>query len=338
MYRVVYESLGRPSARLKLRPGLGLDNGVVSLGGGRVMIVTVDPVSAIPAFGMKVSAWLSVHLIASDYATSGADAEYATFSYNFPPEMPRDDREEYVRAVGEECDRLGITIAGGHTGSYPGAEYTVIGSGTMLGFAREGSYVVSSMARVGDSVIMTKHAGIEATISLAASFPKFVESKLGATLARKAREGIGLCSTVADARAARKVGLGEGGVSAMHDATEGGVLGALGEMAAAAKKQFLIYPGRIPVSEESRAVCEAFGLDPLQTMGEGSLLLTCAPSAVSRLRRVMQRAGVGATEIGEVGRGRGLVDAGGDGLMRKAVSGYDRYWEVYAEAARRRLR
>ena len=323
---------------MKLGPGTGLDNGVVSIGRGRVMILTVDPVSAIPAFGMSMSAWLSVHLIASDYTTSGNDPEYAMFTYNFPSEMTMADREVYVRSIGIECGALGVTIAGGHTGSYPGSGLTVIGSGSMLGFASENAYVAPSMARAGDKIVMTKQAAIEATCSLATSFPDFVESRVGAVFTKRAREQVKLCSTVADARAARSVGIGARGISSMHDATEGGVLGALQEMAIASEMRFVVHPDRIPVAPESGAVCEAFGLDPLMTMGEGALLITCFPEKVPPLRRALGRSGVESAEIGLVERGQGLVMMDSHGHGCPFVPHGDAYWNTYSRAMDRRLR
>jgi hydrogenase expression/formation protein HypE len=322
---------------LKVAPGVGLDNGVVSMGGGRVMIATVDPISVIPAFGMQVSAWLSVHLIASDYTASGNDPEYATFTYNFPAEMAEADREAYVKSIGEECDALGVAIAAGHTGSYPGSGFTVIGSGTMLGFAPEGGYVTPAMARDGDIIVMTKHAAIEATISLATSFPKFVGSRAGVNSVKTARKQAKLCSTVVDARIARSVGLGAGGVSSMHDATEGGILGALQEMAIASRKRFVVRPSLVPVTPETRAVCGAFGLDPLRTMGEGSMLITCDEGAMSRLRRALRNSGIETAEIGSVGQGKGLYAKQPDGSEKKVRTSEDPYWRAYADAVRRRL-
>ena len=334
----VYAHLGSRSTKVKVGPGPGLDNGIVSVGDGRVMILTVDPVSAIPAFGMKLSAWLSVHLIASDYTASGADPEFAIFSYNFPPEMSRHSKKEYAGAIGDECRKLGIAIAGGHTGSYPGGGFTVIGAGTMLGFAPEGGYVTPAMAKTGDVILMTKHAAIEATGSLALSFPRYVGDELGRKLRNRASELIELCTTVKDARTARLVGLGERGVTSMHDATEGGVLGALNEMSLASSNLFEVDAEKIPVLEEAAAVCDLFRLDPLRTMGEGSLLLTCRPDAVSRLSTNMSEARIPVCRIGEVRRGRGLnvVDEGGG--AKRFKPGPDRYWTVYSEATRRRLR
>ena len=334
MEDIVYANLGLPSKKLVMGPGRGLDNGMISIGNENVMILTMDPISAMPALGMRLSAWLSVHLIASDYTSSGADPEFALFSYNFPEAMNRSKRERYIKAISDECRALDVSIAGGHTGSYPGGGFTVIGTGAMLGFAPEDKVVSPSMARVGDSVLMTKHAAIEATMSLAFSFPEFTSKKAGSELAGRARAMAELCSTVRDARSARRVGLGPGGVSSMHDATEGGVLGALAEIAAASRKRLVVDPARIPVTVETRAVCTAFGIDPLRTMGEGSLLITCSSDRVQQLVRVLNRNSVSATEIGEVREGKELVLRHQDGRTEVFTPGADQYWVAYDRAVR----
>ncbi|HEV2389577.1 MAG TPA: hypothetical protein VGS04_02520, partial [Nitrososphaerales archaeon] len=66
--RAVFSNLGAKRSSVLVKPGHGMDNAVVSLGKRGVIIVTSDPVSVIPAIGMKESAWLSVHLLASDLA------------------------------------------------------------------------------------------------------------------------------------------------------------------------------------------------------------------------------------------------------------------------------
>ena len=330
--KVVRTSLGRGSRRLVVKPGLGLDTGVIALGGGRVLILTVDPVSAVPSLGMELSGWLSVHLVASDFTTSGTRPEFATFSYNFPPEMSLSDREEYVRSVGDECGRLGVSIAGGHTGSYPGAGFSIIGAGSMFGFSLEGGYVSSSMARPGDRVLLTGHAAIEATAYLAYSFPEYVGQKVGRKAAKKAQEMIRLCSTVKAAEAAAKLGLGVNGITSMHDATEGGILGALAEMSAASGKAFVVNPDAIPVPAEVDGVCSAFGIEPLTSLSEGALLMTCSNRAVEGLLRAMSRAQVPTREIGSVKEGRGLWLAGGGGRPRLAPPMRDGYWEAYSRS------
>ena len=208
----------------------------------------------------------------------------------------------------------------------------------MMGFASKGGYVTPSMAREGDAVVMSKCAAIEATASLATSFPEFVEKQVGGRAARRARSKVRLCTTVADAKAARAAGVGRPGVTSMHDATEGGTLGALDEMAAASGKMFEVDMREIPVSSESEAVCSAFGLDPLATMGEGALLITCSPGKAGRVARSLSRAGIQARKIGEVKKGTGLsvLDASG-GRTRYRPRG-DPYWSAYESAVLRGLR
>jgi hydrogenase maturation factor len=332
MQEVVYASLGKKSRKLVIGPRKGSDNAVISIGGGRIMILTVDPVSIIPSLGMKLSAWLSVHLIASDYTTSGLRPEYATFSFNVPPELSDADREEYVRSTGEECRRLGITIAAGHTGSYPGAGFTVVGAGSMFGFGRRRGFVDPSMAKPGDAILMTKQAGIEATASLAVSFPRYLERKVSRLRASRARRLIRSCSTVADALTAARIGLGRGGITSMHDATEGGVLGGLEEMASASGTAFLVDEGKIYVSEEVSAVCGAFGLDPLGSLSEGTLLVTCNPERLDDLRQEFDGSGIPIREIGLVKDRAGLWVTKGGGRPKRIKPGADRYWAAYRDA------
>ncbi len=92
----------------------------------------------------------------------------------------------------------------------------------------------------------------------------------------------------------------------MHDATEGGVLGALDEMAHASTKAFVVDTNSILVSEETKSVCSAFGIDPLTSLSEGTMLLTCRPGRVNKLREKMLGSGLRIADVGFVETGTGL--------------------------------
>lgn len=329
MKEAVFRSLGKESRRTERGPGFGLDNAVLRLGGGRVMLLTVDPVSLIPALGVELSAWLSSHLIASDYTTSGNGPELATFCYNFPESTSARDAGAYVKAIGDACKRLGVAIVAGHTGSYPGSSFTVIGAGSMFGFSGKGRYVDPTMMSEGDVVFMTKHAAIEATFSLALSYPKFTRRSVGRASFNTAASMVRLCSTVDDALSAAEAGLGKDAVSSMHDATEGGVIGALREMALAAGKAVFVDADSIPVSEAAKDVCSAFGIDPLTSLGEGALLITCNPRHALALQRHFEGSKTNLTRIGHVSRGSGLWMSTGGGPPRRTTPQPDGYWSAY---------
>jgi len=335
MGTAVYAHLGRWSDRVIVGPGWGLDNAMVAVPPNRVMIITVDPVSVIPEFGIELSAWTSVHLIASDYCTSGASPQYATFSYNFPPSMPRADRRAYVEAIGDECRELGISIVGGHTGSYPGGGYTVIGTGSMLGFCNEGAYVTPRMAREGDAILLSKHPAIEAAATLALCFPSHTEQRVGSPATRKVQRMIRMCSTVKDAMAASSAGLGPEGVTSMHDATEGGVLGALEEMSRASRRRFEVDLDAIHVPAEVRRVCAAYEIDPLTSLGEGALLITCSPAAKVKVTRALSKEGIGSQAVGTVKAGSGLWLRESGRAPKRFRPAKDEYWQAYEKSVSR---
>jgi len=334
--RVVFSNLGAKREALLVAPGHGLDNAVVSLGGGKVLLATSDPLSVIPAVGLEESAWLSVHLLASDMATSGVSPQFAMLDLNLPPEMQLPEVARYVRAVGRECERLGIAIAGGHTGRYPGSGYTVIGGGTMFSVAGEGDYVTPAMARPGDRVLMTKGAAIGAAAVLSRAFPQTVRERAGRALLRRARSRLSECSSVRDATAASGVGL-RTQVTSMHDATEGGILGGLSELSAACGLPVIADADNVHVPDDVRAVCDAFGLDPLTTLSEGTLIVTCAPGSVVGVLRALHGAGAEGYEIGRIGRrgqGRGLWLSSRGSKPQPHSPGRDGYWAAWSKAVR----
>jgi hydrogenase maturation factor len=337
MEQVVYRHLGARSGKVIVGPARGFDNAVISAGRKQVMILTTDPVSVMPALGAKTSAWLSVHLIASDYATSGCAPQFASFEFNFPPEMAPGDRDSYLRSVGSACKELGISIVAGHTGSYPGAGYTVVGGGVIFGFASAGEYVDPSMAREGDTVLMTKGAAIETAASLAWSFPRCVQKAVGAAMTKRAKALVKSCSTVKDALVAATLGLGEEGVTSMHDATEGGVIGGLDEMAEASGKSIVVDKETVLQLEEATAVCSAFGIDPLAALSEGTLLITCNSGRVAELLQKLNAAGVRAGKIGAVERGGGLWMSDRGRAPRRIKPRADPYWEAYSRAVKEGL-
>ncbi len=337
---VVFANLGAKRSSLLVGPAHGLDNAVISLGGRKVLIVTSDPLSVIPSIGMKESAWLSVHLVASDLTTSGVSPQFAMLDLNLPPDMELPAVSTYLEAVGDECRKLGIAIVGGHTGRYPGSGYTVVGGGMMFSVAERDAYVTPAMAKPGDAVVITKGAAIGATAVLAHSFPAAVEDKVGRALLRKARSRLRDCSTVRDAQAAASVGLREN-VTSMHDATEGGVLGGLFELSSACGLPVIVRHEEIHVPQEASAVCGVFGLDPLTTLSEGTLILTCRPQGVEDLRGALAEAKVECYEVGRIsprGKTKGLWVSSGGSRPLAHTPGPDGYWEAYSDAAGRGLK
>ena len=222
---LILPHLGARDARVLVPPQNGVDVGVISIGGGQVMAVTTDPIFIVPAYGWERAAWFALHILASDAATSGLRPTYLTIDLNLPLSLDMEGLDAIWTTIHRECERLGIAIVAGHTARYDGCDYPMVGGATVMSVGPEDSYIVPTMAQVGDAVIVTKGAAIEATGLFGVSFPALVEEKCGAAVAQGAADLFWQMSVVEDAMAAVSVGVRGNGVTAMHDATECGVWG-----------------------------------------------------------------------------------------------------------------
>ena len=85
------------------------------------------------------------------------------------------------------------------------------------------------------------------------------------------------------------------GVGAMHDVTEGGIFGALWEMAESAGVGLEIELKKIPIKQETVEICEFFGINPYQLISSGAMLMAAEDG--NRLVMNLKKAGIAATVI-----------------------------------------
>jgi hydrogenase maturation factor len=334
--RLIAPHLGASRPEVLQGPRAGADAAIVKLGAGRVMAVTTDPLSLIPGFGPADSARLSCHLIASDLWTTGLPPAYASVNFNLPPHMSDEDFAVYWAAMSDEWRRLEVAVVTGHTGRYEGCDYSIVGAGTLIGVGDDGRTVGPEYVRPGDRVIVTRDCAVEATAIVARLFPKRLGEKLDEAGLARAADRLDQVSVVADCRAALRVGVRDRGVSALHDATEGGVLGGLIELARASACDLRIDRAKIPLSAEARAACEVLGTDPYWTLSEGTLIATARPDHARAVLAALAEESIAAADVGEVMRGTGavwLTDIGG-AVSKLTAPEPDPYWAAYGRAVR----
>lgn len=334
--RVIAPRLGAARAEVLAGPRAGHDCAIIKVGAGRVLAVTTDPLSIVPALGLERSARLACHLIASDLWTSGIPPAWASVDFNLPPRFGDEDFARYWSAMSDEWARLGVAVVTGHTGRYEGCGLTIVGAGTLVGVGDEGRYLTPAMAQPGDRVIVTKGCAIEAAAVAAHLVPEAVAARAGVEGLARARALIERVSVVADCRAILRAGVRERGVSALHDATEGGVLGGLIELARACGHDLRVERARIPLAPEVAAACEALGgIDPYWALSEGTLIATVRPARAAAALAALAEEGIPAAEAGEVVRGNGaLWLTEPDGSVRTLREpAPDPYWAAYARVA-----
>ena len=101
--KLVYSKLGAKRTEVLVGPGHGSRQRCGSFGLNQVLVSTADPLSVIPALGFKDSAYISVHLLASDLVTCGFPPQFFIANLNLPPQMKNEEFEEYWSCINFEC-------------------------------------------------------------------------------------------------------------------------------------------------------------------------------------------------------------------------------------------
>lgn len=335
--QTVWRMRGAHSNDVITGPTQGIDVSVLKLGHGRVMLANSDPISLLPAIGPAESARMSVYEVASDVATTGHSPTFAMFDLNMPPELSDSDLRKYWRSIHYTCKKLGVSILGGHTGRFEGCDYSILGSATMWTTCLERDYLTTNMAEDGDDLILTRTAAYGATAVLSKTFPRTVRKQIGHALFEEATSYFPKMNTVSDSLAAVESGIHENGVTAIHNVSEGGVSAAVSEVSSATSLGAVIDIESVPISRATSEVSKLFHIDPLVSLGEGSLLITANAHNSDRVIRAVNSHGTRATIIGRITSKvtgvRGTIE-GRTRRLRAPVK--DPYWTAYWRAVKKR--
>lgn len=330
---LVRPKTGRLRNEVVTGPNFGVDTAVIDLGNNLGMAVTSDPLSLIPSIGMKASAWLSVHLLANDMATTGFAPMYAQLVLNLPPGLSTEQFEEYWHYIHQFCDELGVAITGGHTGRIEGQHSTISGGGTMFLTAPLNQIISSSGASAGDMIIVTKEAALVSTSILAMSFPHTIKNQLGKEIFDRACDNFYRTSSLSEALCAAETLKPNLQLKAMHDVTEGGLLGAILEMAEASGCGVSVNNHALPIGEVQRQIAGLFKIDPRFCVGAGSMIMAVKRGKEQSLIKQLQSRGIPASLVGEFTAkeaGNVLMDNGEEKPLY--FDGQDPYWEAFFKA------
>ncbi|MFP6594545.1 MAG: AIR synthase family protein [Dehalococcoidia bacterium] len=283
----------RDDPRVIVGPGVGEDAAFLDFG-DTLLVAKSDPVT----FATDLIGWYTVQVNANDIACCGAVPKWFLATALFPVGTTPIEVELVFDQLVEACDALGVTMIGGHSEMTLDLPRTII-SGTMLGEVPKGDEVMTAGARPGDRVILTKGIAIEGTSLLACEMrPQLESAGVAADVIDRAANYLyepGI-SVVPEARAAHATG----GVTSMHDPTEGGLATALAEVATASGTGVTINENAVTVLPEAAELCGALGVDPWGLISSGALLITAGPERASEVIDAVVEAGIPAVDIGEI--------------------------------------
>ncbi|HIQ10816.1 MAG TPA: hydrogenase assembly protein HupF [Pyrodictium sp.] len=286
LMNIVFRFHGVDDPKVIVGPAIGEDAAVINLD-GLYLVVHSDPITEAAS---RVG-WLAVNVAANDVAVTGATPRWASIVILLP-----ENGIGLLRPIVEDIDRaakeLGIAVVGGHTEEAPGVEKpTVIA--TVMGVTRR--YVATSGARPGDVIIMVKHGALEGTAILAYDFEKML---LGRGIEREvietAKKFLDEISVVKPALLISDI------TDAMHDPTEGGILGALYEIAHASQTRIAVYKDKVIFRTETLKIAKTLKIDPLKLISSGTLLAAIPPDKVNEALHRLSSRGYPVAVIGKI--------------------------------------
>lgn len=312
-------------------PGFGVDVSLIDISGEMAMAMTSDPLSLIPGLGLKESAWLSVHLMANDMATTGFAPMYGQFVLNLPADFSKKEFQIYWDHIHTFCEEIGAAITGGHTGFIEGQNSTIAGGGTFTTIAPKDRIRISKYAQQGDCILVTKTCAISSAAILAMSFPETVKNEAGVEIYHQTCESFYNTSSLKEALTVMDKNPTD--ITAMHDVTEGGVLGAIYEMAVASNNGARVYNEQLPIGHLQKEVCEIFSLDPRFCIGAGSMIISCKAGSENKIIQSLEKENIPCSKVGEfteLNTGINLVSNGQITEMKYYET--DPYWSAFFKA------
>jgi hydrogenase expression/formation protein HypE len=282
-------------------PMPGYDSGVHLLD-GKYVVISTDPCLGVPEdwFG-----WLLINYAASDVALFGAKPEFCTINLLGPANTLTN---RFLRAMKQACQaaqELNMAIVTGHTGSYEGLS-KMVGVCTAYGTVEQKKLITPGDAKPGDLILSTKPVGLEIFVNFSITHKLEAQKVFGVEQTRKLSNMVRMQGCVSEALQLAQ----SGGVHAMHDATEGGFVTALNELAEASKLGFKIDFEQMPITFEAKQLQKRFKLSDEQVLAmssTGTILVAVDPHAQEKVAAILNKNNLAACFLGEFTENRKRV-------------------------------
>lgn len=295
---IVFQQLPKLSPTTITGSAIGSDCARMIFGEGSLFAST-DPITA----GGMQSGTLAIHVSCNDIAACGIKPTGILLVVIAPPTATEDDLLEIVSQAAKTAEDLQVDIVGGHTEVSDAVNRFVVTT-TAFGLCDRSMKALPGKARPGDSLIMTKTAGIEGTWIAAMEFSGRLSKILTDDELSMAQSFISQLSVVPEGCVAgielQVPDSGSNGtvpaVNLMHDITEGGVYGAAYEMADLSGTGIELFENMIPVHPITAKLTKGLEIDPMRYISSGSMLI--ASSNPDLVIKKLSEKNIGCSVIG----------------------------------------
>lgn len=286
--RSVFKQLKVKRQEVLIGPGIGEDCSVLQVGDDECIVLSTDPITSTS----KNIGELAVHITLNDLAASGAEPIGLMVTLLLPDGYMENELKILIREMNEIAKEYNVQIIGGHTEVTPAVNQVVV-SVTGVGKIHKDKVMLHSKIKPGHKIIMTKWAGIEGTSILAHEGEAKLKNYYNTKMVERAKEFSEYLSVVEDSKIAMQFN-----VYAMHDVTEGGIMGALWEIGSKSRLGLIADQDKIPIKQETIDICEYLDINPYKLIGSGSMVIVT--DEAEAMIQAFNEAGILATVIGEI--------------------------------------
>ena len=229
---------------------------------------------------------------ANNLAAAGAQPIALQVTYLLPERATEEKLRKLMESASDTAERLGMQIAGGQTtvSPYVSQKMAVV---TGYGKVKKSEYRTTKGAKPGQDIVISKWIGLEGTAILASRKGEEMLTRYPAYLIEEARGFDQYLSIIPEAATAMK-----SGVCVMHDASEGGIMAALWELADSSGVGLSIELKKLPIRQETVEVCEFCNVNPYELLSGGCLVMTTEDG--NGLVEALNREGIPAVVVGKI--------------------------------------
>ena len=270
-----------------ISPAVGGDYGALSVNDELAIVMSSDPITLTrDAIGSS-----AIVAACNDVACSGAAPMGVSVTTLLPTSYNEEALRDIMKDMDNACEKCGVDIISGHTEVTRVVKEPLI-MVTAMGTVNKEQMVHSSKVRAGMDIVVTKWVGLEGTAILAKEKEAELRARYAQPFIDNAKVFGQMMSIIPEAAVAMK-----SGASAMHDVSEGGIFGALWELAESAGVGLEIDLKKIPIRQETIEICEFFDLNPYKILSGGCLLIATWDG--NGMVHEMEKAGIPAVVIGK---------------------------------------
>ncbi len=285
--KLVFSKIHENRKEVIIRPNIGMDCAAVDFG-NYTCVLSSDPITGTA----KEIGRLAVHICCNDIASCGVEPLGIMSTILCPTGATEQELELIMDQLTDAAASINVDLLGGHTEVTTAVSRFVI-SCTAVGRCLKDKLVVTSGAKAGDDLVITKHAGLEGASIIAHEKELELAEIIGRQAVDEAKSYMGSISVVKDGLEAAKFG-----VNAMHDITEGGILGAVWEICEASGTGAEVYIENIPVRNVTEKICRHYSINPYKLISSGCMLVSTSDG--KGLVCHLKKAGIEASIVGKL--------------------------------------